>query len=219
MKTRESARLLVIASLAALAGAASAQPTTYSYSGTTYVAPTGTFTTAMRITGSFTTANPLPKNLSPTAIGPAGNGAAIAWSFTNGVDTFTQANSSEIYGMNSDFVVGTDSRGNVNYYSIGLVKPLPPHAVNDLVDFFWISKGNAIQALDQASCAIVTANLCTFIPFSGAGTVAENVESGAFAATFVESVPVDSRWALGVLAALLALVGSRFVRARPATGR
>ncbi|MFO1284391.1 MAG: hypothetical protein U1F51_18375 [Burkholderiales bacterium] len=219
MRTHQSVRLLVAASFAALAGVAAAQPTTYSYSGTPYVAPTGTFTTSMRITGSFTTANPLPKNMPPTAIGPAGNGAAIAWSFSNGIDTFTQANSSEIYGMNSDFFVGTDNRGNVNYYNIGLVKPLPPHAVNDLVDFFWISKGNAIQALDQASCAMVTANLCTFIPFSGAGTVTENVESGAFAATFVESVPVDSRWALGALAALFAFAGARFVRARPGTGR
>lgn len=202
-----------------VAGAALAQPTTYQYVGTNYVSPTGTFTTSMRITGSFTTANPLPANLSPVAIGPQGDGRAIAWSFTNGIDTFTQANSSEIYGISGDFVVGTDGAGNVNYYNIGLVKPLPPHAVNDLVDFFWISKGSAIQALDQATCAIVTSNLCTFIPFAGAGTVAESVESGAFLRTSYASVPVDSPTALAATAALLAIAALIALAGRASGGR
>ncbi|NDP43097.1 MAG: hypothetical protein GZ089_10355 [Aromatoleum sp.] len=193
-----------------LQGAALAQPTTYVYSGTNYVAPTGTFTTGMRISGSFTTANPLPANMPFTAIGPAGDGRAIAWSFSNGISTFTQANSSELYGQSSYFGVATDSLGNISTYTFGLVSPLPPHSVGTTIEFMYILANAQIQALNQAVCAGVTANLCTNLPFAGTGTVAENAESGSFRPNFQAPqvpVPTLSEGALFVLAALLGLLG------------
>ena len=199
-----------------LCGVATAQPTTYQYVGTYYTNPTGTLTTSMRITGSFTTANPLPPNMPPTAIGPGGDGRAIAWSFFNGIDTFTQANSSELYGITGYFSVGTDDLGNISYYNIGLVAPLPPHTVGGNNDFFWIAKATAVQALDNATCANVDgSNQCVFMSFSGAGTYSIMAESGRFLPNFAKPaapVPLDARWALAGLALALMVLGARRAR-------
>ncbi len=224
MRFRIASAQLGLAAGLFLSLAALAQPTTYVYTGTNYVAPTGTFTTAMRITGSFTTANPLPKNMAPAAIGPAGDGRAIAWSFFNGISTFTQANSSELYGNSTYFVVGTDSLGNISFYQFGLVTPLPPHIVGTTLQFFYLLDNAQIQALNNAQCAIVTGTVCTFLPFAGAGTVAENTESGAFAPNFFPpppplQVPTLSEWSIVVLAALLGLLGVLGSGARPGGGR
>lgn len=211
-------RLIVVAGSLLLQGVAVAQPTTYSYTGTNYVtvaapaSPTGTFTTAMRITGSFTTANPLPVNMPFTAIGPAGNGSAIAWSFSNGISTFTEANSAELYGESQYFQVATDSLGNISNYGIGLVSPLVPHVAGTTIQFVRILAGYQIQALNDATCAAVTASVCTNLPFAGAGTVSESAESGLFRPNFfpiVPSTPVPtlSQWSLLVLAVLLGLFG------------
>jgi hypothetical protein len=217
------ARLLLAFFATALpVGGVAAQPTTYTYAGTPYVNASGTFTTSMRITGSFRTANPLPANMPPTAIGPAGSGAAIAWSFTNGVDTFTEANSRELYGDPTWFVVGTNQFGDVVAYAIGLIRPLPPHAVNDALDALVIASetlGNTVQAVDQGQCvAVDSGNVCINLPLAGTGVAVDNTESGAFLRNFVAPVPVDSTAALAMLAGLL-VAAALFARRRGTPGR
>ena len=212
MASRRNVRVLSILGCLLIAGMAGAQQTTYTYVGTHYLNPTGVFTTSMSINGSFTTANPLPPNISAD-IGPLGDGRAIAWSFNNGISTFTQANSAELYGSAGYFYIATDANGNVSNYQIGLVSPQPPHSVGTVMNFFFISHGSQVQALYQATCAIASANVCTFLPFAGTGTVSDDTETGAFLPTN-NGIPTASWAALGLLAALLAAFGVFLIRAR-----
>jgi hypothetical protein len=221
MILRAAFRVVGLAAGLLLLGMTASQATTYVYTSPFYVAPTGTFTTAMRITGSFTTASPLPANMPFTAIGPAGNGLATSWSFSNGITTFTQANSAELYGDPNDFSVGTDSLGNISAFNIGLVSPGPPHIVGTVLDFMFISHNFEIQALNQASCAIVTGNVCTFLPFSGAGTISQP-GGGSFAPnTPVPPAPVVAVPTLnyGGLAGLMALLAALALVSRRVGGR
>jgi hypothetical protein len=222
MRFRATSTFVSLAAGVLLQGVALAQPTTYSYTGTNYAvvaspaSPTGTFTTSMRITGSFTTANPLPPNMPTTAIGPAGNGKAIAWSFSNGISTFTQANSAELYATSDYFTVATDSLGNISNYDIGLISPLPPHTVGTTMQFVWIAKGFAIQAVNNTPCSTVAAGVCTQIfPTGAGGSVNESTESGSFGQNFSIPVPALSGRALLVLAALMGMFGALALRRAP----
>jgi hypothetical protein len=196
-------------------GASVAQPTTYQYVGTYYASPSGTFTTSMRITGSFTTANPLPPNMAMSQIGPAGDGRAVAWTFGDGVSTFTEATSAELYGNAGYFSVATDALGNVSNYSIGLVSPPPPHSVGTTMQFVWIDAADMIQALNNATCAGINGNVCNNLPFIGDGAVSENSESGRFLPNFASGqvaakpVPVDPLWSLALLAMLVGGMAAR----------
>ena len=67
--------------------------TTYTFVGSTYTTAFSPYTTAMSVTGTFDTASPLPANMNNLDIGPNGSGLVTAWSFSDGVNTFTQANS------------------------------------------------------------------------------------------------------------------------------
>jgi hypothetical protein len=216
MKILRSIYALSLLGCLLLCGTAAAQPVTYQYVGSHYLNPTGVFTTSMSINGSFTTANPLPPNTSAD-IGPAGDGRAIAWSFNDGVSTFTQANSAELYGNAGNFYIATDANGNVSSYNIGLASPLPPHTTSTLMNFFYLNHGNQVQALYQSQCAIVTVNLCTFLPFGGAGTVADNTEAGHFLPT---NLPIPALGAAGVIAlgTMIAAAALLFLRKRTGFG-
>lgn len=123
----------------------SAFATTYEFVGATYPAALPPFTTAMRIEGSFTVADPLPVNMPMTNIGP---GAAIplvtSWTFTDGVTTYDETNSSLFGGStNGHFMASTDAAGNVLDYSITLINPRLPHTVGGLVNVIWIATERA----------------------------------------------------------------------------
>jgi hypothetical protein len=90
--------------------------TTYTVAGSTYTKANGPYTTAMSVAGTFDTANPLPANLFAVDIGPDGSGLATAWSFFDGVNTFTQTNSAPIGSGN--FFVSTDAKGNITVFGI-----------------------------------------------------------------------------------------------------
>jgi hypothetical protein len=211
------ARWSATASLTLLfAFALPAAATTYQYTGPFYVAPVGSFTTSMRITGSFTTASPLPANMPSTAIGPAGDGRAIAWSFSNGVTTFTQSNSMELYGDSTYFSVSTDSLGNIATFTIGLMAPLPPHAVATPMQFVFMLSSGSTQAANNTPCdGINGANVCTAFSLGGDGYVADETV-GSFAPNVLPvlaaPVPVASPWTLTLLALLLCVSAGWAVR-------
>lgn len=120
-------RLVAIALLGLwLSGAATG--TTYTYVGPTYTAAGSPYTTAMSVTGTFDTATPLPANMPETDIGPDGSGLLTAWSFSDGVNTLTQANSSP-YPFS--FNVATDAEGNITSFSILLLNPQPPNTIGE----------------------------------------------------------------------------------------
>lgn len=144
-------RLMVFAMLALFASVATA--TTYQYTGAAYTAAGGVYSTSMRVTGTFTTASPLPANMPLTAIGPGGSDLVTAWSFNDGVHTFTQANSMVLFGDSMNFAVGTDADGNISTAQIGFMAPRKPHAKGDLMNAFgFFDTVPVVQAVANTPC-------------------------------------------------------------------
>ena len=117
--TSSPCRLLLFLLLASIAYSASA--VTYVYTGKPFTQmTTAPYTSAMKITGSFDTAAPLPANLAWTlpGIGPTGSNLVTAWSFSDGVRTYTDQNSNAYF-----FSIGTDANGNINKFNVYLIQP------------------------------------------------------------------------------------------------
>jgi hypothetical protein len=105
--------------------------TTYTYTGNNYTVAMAPFTTSMSIDGSFTLADPLGPNMAVTQIA----GDVLDFSFNNGVFTFTPGNTPI-----TDFLVGTDSSGNINIWNIQLIDQLTPGGiVGEDVNRLWTS--------------------------------------------------------------------------------
>lgn len=94
-----------------LAGAASAQTTTYTYTGSPYTTALPPYALGGQLTGSFTVASPLPAFLPLTDITPS----LAAMSFNDTVATRTLANS-----FVCSFNVATDGAGNITQWQITL---------------------------------------------------------------------------------------------------
>ena len=156
---------------------------TYTFTGTNYTSaylsapgPTGGFTAAMRPTGSFTTSAPLPPNMPLTAIGPGASPELVtAWSFSDGMNTFTNANSGLIYGLPQQFAVATDAAGQITDFSIILIRPRPPHTVGQVVQTLTIETLQALAVAD-AQCQFVASDQCRSI--AHAGTLASALGPG-----------------------------------------
>lgn len=153
-------RRLTIALLAFWLGG-TAFATTYTVVGGAYTTAFSPYTTAMSITGSFDTANPLPANMSLADIGPNGSNLVTAWSFFDGVNTFTQANSIPQFGI-GNFDVGTDAKGNINAFYISLESPQPPNTINEIMNTigFFSSAIYFSVAYDAITCAALIGNQC-----------------------------------------------------------
>lgn len=179
---------------------------TYIYQGNNYysILVGTTYTTSMHISGSFATANPLPANLTSTDIGPTGSNLVQSWSFNDGVNTYTPANS---YIIPAAFMVTTDSNGNISQILIGIFSPLPPHALGDSISGVVFDSSNYDQAASGAPCMNLSGSTC--IGANG------NVATGGFASsipgtfslavTSTTPVPTLTEWGMIILSSLLAL--------------
>jgi hypothetical protein len=96
-------------------------PTTYSYLGQLFTSVTPPYTTSERVTGSIKVGNPLPPVMPMTDI----TAALIDFSFTDGVQTRTPANS-----VICGFLVATDAVGNITQWSIYLTEAPHPAVGN-----------------------------------------------------------------------------------------
>jgi len=181
-----AAKLAIVFFALCLAGAASG--TTYTYAGKTYSIAGSPYTTAMSITGTFDTAAPLPANTNFLDIGPRGSGLVTGWSFSDGVNTYTQGNSDGV------FSVTTDAKGNFSFYVISLTSPRPPIALNDLVNVMDINSccGPIYDlAVNQAVCNMVNqANQCVGTASANSG-IANS--PGAFNPAFAAIAPTIAK--------------------------
>jgi hypothetical protein len=134
--------------------------TTYTVVGSTYTTVFSPYTTAMAVSGTFDTASPLPANMTNLDIGPNGSGLVTAWSFFDGVNTFTQVNSAP--GAIGSFAVGTDAKGNITSFGIDLESPPPPNAINDVMNTLDINSSGPGFTLveDAATCTALMGNQC-----------------------------------------------------------
>jgi hypothetical protein len=110
-------RLSVLLGLLAFAGSGYAAPVVYSYTGNTFDSitdnnpPAGTYTTSMSVSGSFTIAD---STLFPAPNSPLIDisGDLVAWSFFDGINTLTEADS------NIQIRVSTDGAGAIDEWAI-----------------------------------------------------------------------------------------------------
>ena len=169
----------------------SAWATTYTYVGPNFQFTGGVgYTTSGSITGTFTTASPLAANLPLTDIGPAPGGLNLvtAWSFTDGVNTYTQANSIPFGNLFAYFRVQTDALGNINVFYIQLMGPLPPNALNDPMHVITMTTPTPqSQGVNGALCTTVTGTTCTAV---GPGpNYGDSTSAGAFTPNVVVAPP------------------------------
>jgi hypothetical protein len=172
-----------------LGGAASA--TTYTYVGPNFQFIGGVgYTTSMSITGTFDTASPLAANMPLTDIGPAPGGLNLvtAWSFTDGVNTYTQANSIPFGNLFAYFRVQTDALGNINGFYIQFSGPLPPNAIGNPMHVITMTTPTPqSQGINGALCTAVTGTTCTAV---GPGpNYGDSTSSGAFTPNGVAAPP------------------------------
>jgi hypothetical protein len=97
-----------IGAAALMVGTASAgmAATVYDYTGQGFAVAIFPYTTSDRISGSLTLSNPLAGNLNSQVVTPT------AFSFSDGVQTFDQTNSTPV------FIFSTDASGNVTQWDV-----------------------------------------------------------------------------------------------------
>jgi len=170
--------------------------TTYTYVGPAYTTAQSLYTTAMSVTGTFDTAAPLPANMPSTEIGPDGSGLATAWSFFDGVNTLTQANSFPL-----SFHVQTDALGNISSYAITLLSPQPPNTVGQAVNSIAVALPAVFGelAFEGGTCgSLINTVEFTDVCASWGGQSARSATGNGFAPNFTALPPTISKsFALG----------------------
>ncbi len=210
--------LLAFLALAALPATAATYVLTVPNYNASYLgpAPSAPYTTAMKVTGSFTTATPLPANMPLTAIATNGSNLVTAWSFNDGVQNFTNANSALYGNYEASFQVATDAAGQISSYSITLLSPPTPHFVNQTLANLVLNDTETLTVAD-ATCTIVNAiDLCSSINQAAATQSGRYPGKGTWTmvaeAATVASVPALAPVSLVLLA--LALGGLAVRRGR-----
>lgn len=197
--------------LVGLCAAGELAAATYTFVGGAYASPGAPFTTAMRVSGSFTTAAPLPANLPLTAIGPGGSNLAQAWTFNDGLTTYTQADSTVFGGDAQNFSVATDAAGDISAFRIAFASPLPPHSLGQPVSAVSISSLSGATQVDyQQPCLQLSGASC-----SGTNDQVVEVLAGAWSTHLdVVSVPALGRVSMLLFTLALSAAGVLRLRAR-----
>jgi hypothetical protein len=173
----------------------------YSYQGNNYdqsVVPGPTFNNSMRVTGSFELTLALPPNLLLTSIGPP---QLVDYSFSNGVFTFTPANSTIC-----DFQIATGPAADIVQWSIFLREAgVPSGSVQQTVN-----SSRIVGARDQGDLSISTGVACASLPGTEDRFVEDN--PGVWTAGAIPGVPFLPVRAWVLLAALLAAGGAVILR-------
>ncbi len=147
--------------------------TTYSYTSGNYVEFLGApiYNSTMRITGSVTTNAPLPGSLSTANIGPTGSNLLVAWSFNDGINTYTNADSALGFGP---VTATTDSSGNITDFQIAVFTPKVA-VIGEAMS--GVSIYGLPTAYSNVFCAVVANNACDSL--NGGGDTAAIAE-GSF---------------------------------------
>jgi hypothetical protein len=134
------------------------QAETYTYTGPNYHTANPPYTTSMAITGSFTTSSAIPPNAVDFDLRPI----VTSWSFSDGVNTQTNANSGlwDIGGLFPP-IASTDANGDITSIIFLLFNPATPHTVGITFDQFQIrSDLPGATAANDLICTGLTDNWC-----------------------------------------------------------
>ena len=211
--------------LAAALLQAGAWAVTYTYTGSTYTAPTltnhagpgcpigacGDFTTSMSQYGTFTTVSPLPPNFN-------GNIAPLitGFNFNDGLTTYSSVDPNTTL---TSAIGWTDASGALVGAGLNFQRwhTSAPHSIGDRVDQMVLEQG----AYRNSPCNVVTTppggDVCNAVSFDASSSNVFGVPSASGTWTAigippmggVTSVPTLSEWGLMMLACLLAALGLR----------
>ncbi len=167
---------------------------TYTFQSANYATIIGApgLTAAMRVDGSF-----VANYLSPNLVNHDISGAMTQYSFTNGVDTFTQLNS-----VPCTFYVSTDSQGRITQYVADLREsPAPPTgSPMKFLDFYnpgWTGADSGTGPSPGTSCGALSPNNRAYTAPDAYGTWVSPLRPSTTA------IPTLSQWGCLVLSALL----------------
>jgi hypothetical protein len=239
MRKTKHTMITVGAWLAALSAAMACGPafaaTVYTYAGTNYTTfydnctppgdstagPCVAYTGTMHASGSFTLDIPLPANFGPADISARSD---LRWSFFDGVNTYSSADTAHALAEPGGFVVQTDASG-VPVYSgtvIGLDLWQTVPGANNYIDFLNIGyRPYSPPVGDYANtgwkCFAVTGNLCTTDNYGANIANAASSAAGLWSVTAVASpstatAPSLGRLAVAMLLAALATAGCQTLR-------
>jgi hypothetical protein len=192
---------------------------TYTYTGPNYshvvpftsctVGTCANFTTSMNVQGSFTTSVPLPANLTSQDV----SAQLLSYSFTDGLDTFTNTNPNSRIWF---FSVSTDGFGRITLYAATIqvwISGTSPHQPSDRINIFAFTSnmvGNSTGTHNIPCNSIATADVPDTCVQSGNDAAASSAaEFGNFASIIgppLPAVPALSVWAMAFLAAILASI-------------
>lgn len=144
------------------------QAETYTYTAPNYHTAAPPYTTAMAIAGSFTTSSPIP----PSSIDFDLRPIVTSWSFSDGVNTQTEANSGlwDLAGLFPP-IASTDADGNITSIIFMLFNPATPHTVGIVFDQLQIrSDGNTAFAANNLICTVLEDDWCTGFTWDTAST-------------------------------------------------
>jgi hypothetical protein len=169
-------------------------PTTYSYLGQPFTDAAVPYAIDGRVTGNILLGDPLPPNLSLTDI----SAALIDFSFTDGVQTRTPANTTICL-----FQVATDAAGDIVQWQVILREPALSGATQETLDSFLVG-GNGHDLVGSGPAGANVCGLVLLDPF------ANNSLPGSWTLMrAVAEVPTLGPIALAALAALLLLAARR----------
>ncbi|WP_157667517.1 hypothetical protein [Comamonas serinivorans] len=203
-------RLTTLALLAGCITTGAWAQAVYTYTSPAYTSATGDFTTAMQLTGSITSATALPPNLNEEPVGP-GTSYPVTWSFSDGVRTFNNSNSANVFGAPGDFWVSTDASGTLTAAQVYLMSPGPAHTVNQPIHLM-LAGSLTTWVRDNMVCTTVIGSQCTgtgVTPTTGYATPGDSVV-GTWSQTITpvtaapKAVPTLAWPALALLTTLVA---------------
>jgi len=222
--------LLIFAALCVSPGVSAA---TYVYKGAPYTlvqdfigpcgaGPCANYALGEKITGQFTTAVPLAPNLSSQNILPS----VTSYSFTDGVDTYSSADPN---ARVDDFVVSTDSSGNISAFDVKIIiwqTGTSPHTAGDRVARFDVSSSSTDITENDAPCVVVViapsgvSDACvTFAP-DGSTSFGDAITHGAFSILAVPApapIPTLSGWSMLLLSLFVTGTALRGLNPAPRT--
>ncbi len=223
--------------IVALSAAVTATPAlaaaTYQYVGTPYTTfydnctppgdstagPCVTYTAAMYARGIFTLDTPLPPNFGPADISARSD---LRWSFFDGINTYSSADTAHALVESGGFVVRTDASG-VPIYSgtvidLELWQTVP--GVNNYINFLNVGyRPYSPPVGDYANtgwkCFAVSGNACTADNYGPNIANAVSSAAGAWSMS-LSAVPAPwlGPWATAMLLGLLTVAGSAMLRRR-----
>ena len=157
--------------------------TTYTYTGNVFdtiadeTPPGGSYDNTMFVSGSFSLATPLVMDFL------FGNITPLAFSFTDGRNTLTNFNSTIV-----EFLVGTDSSGNIDEWGINVFVDFPSIVVGQQAKSISTS---TILSSDKGEISEIF-NVDSVGSFAASSDSAENAVPGSWIRTTIAAVPEPS---------------------------